>query len=475
MEISVTYFKSLIVTLIFLTAVHAEAYISDEEVQKFQTSVVTVYVEGAAGKSVTTATGLVLDPSGLVVTSGEVVRRWLDADGSSIIVRSGDNVYYRLERLLSVDRENDIAILKIGPLESSFLPVLLSDIVLEGRGVYILERTSSGKAGIAKSVIIDPRGHGTLKLDVSSGCYTPGSPVTDFDLKVVGIVTSSGMATSDKIAALIKRWEETKRTSGLEDESRGGFKKALVKVKVQGGSAQSYLLLGRSYAREGMYNASADAFRSALEVEPNLAEAFNGLGAALSRMGGHEEAVRAFKRAVEIEPDYSIAMANLALAYGDMGRFSEAAEAFESLAVKLPGFAGAYYGMGVVYESLGRHKEASDALTVAIGLDPDYAEAYNALGVSYALEGRYADAIDKFALATDIRPGYAKAHFNLALGYMKAGDPDSMISQYSLLIRLQPELAEKLFYLLDSDSQDRAREITEAAVSPTAYLAGDME
>jgi type IV pilus assembly protein PilF len=60
---------------------------------------------------------------------------------------------------------------------------------------------------------------------------------------------------------------------------------------------------GLSHLQQGHWDISAEHFRKAIELAPNLAEAHFNLGLALNEMGQHSEATEEFKKAKELAPN----------------------------------------------------------------------------------------------------------------------------------------------------------------------------
>ncbi|MGH6973529.1 MAG: tetratricopeptide repeat protein, partial [Stellaceae bacterium] len=73
--------------------------------------------------------------------------------------------------------------------------------------------------------------------------------------------------------------------------------------------------------------ASIDAYRRAVELQPDLADAHMNLGVVLRRQGQAQAAVACFRRAIELRPDGAAAYDNLAGMLTEMGQLDEAVAA----------------------------------------------------------------------------------------------------------------------------------------------------
>jgi tetratricopeptide (TPR) repeat protein len=83
-------------------------------------------------------------------------------------------------------------------------------------------------------------------------------------------------------------------------------------------NANGWLDLSLRYYNEGNYQASLDAARQVLRLDPMSAEGFNNVAAALSAMGQWADAVAAAEQALAIKPDFALARNNLAWAKAQM-------------------------------------------------------------------------------------------------------------------------------------------------------------
>ena len=104
--------------------------------------------------------------------------------------------------------------------------------------------------------------------------------------------------------------------------------------------------------------AAADAYRRALELDPELADAYVNLGRLRHESGDAREAARLYHLALERSPDDPVLHFNLALALEDT-RGAEAAILHYERALALdPDFADAHYNLAGLYEQAGRGADA---------------------------------------------------------------------------------------------------------------------
>lgn len=98
------------------------------------------------------------------------------------------------------------------------------------------------------------------------------------------------------------------------------------------------------------------AYRKALEVNPDLADAHLNLGRLLHETGGAAAAEPCYRRALAVRPDDSIALFNLGVALQDLERPQEAIEVYEKALELDPKLADAHFNLAGIYEKLGRNK-----------------------------------------------------------------------------------------------------------------------
>jgi tetratricopeptide (TPR) repeat protein len=98
------------------------------------------------------------------------------------------------------------------------------------------------------------------------------------------------------------------------------------------------------------------AYRKALEVNPELADAHLNLGRLLHETGGAAAAEPCYRRALAVRPDDSIALFNLGVALQDLDRQQEAIEVYEKALELDPKLADAHFNLAGIYEKLGRNK-----------------------------------------------------------------------------------------------------------------------
>lgn len=102
------------------------------------------------------------------------------------------------------------------------------------------------------------------------------------------------------------------------------------------GSADFHLILAQAQAENGETDEAVASYRSALELENDLAEAYRGLGAILFARQHYAEVIALCSEMIRARPDYHAAHADLGTALQACGRMGEAMVAYEQAIVLNP-------------------------------------------------------------------------------------------------------------------------------------------
>jgi len=156
--------------------------------------------------------------------------------------------------------------------------------------------------------------------------------------------------------------------------------------------------------QEGKAQLAADAYRKAVQLDPNNAQWQYNLSLALARLGDREGQKTALKRALEIDP-------NVAATHNDLGLLCLSEHNLES---------------------------AEKEFRAALEIDPKFAEAQNNLGVVYSDQGEDSEALALFRQATENDPRYARAFVNLGLLMARQGDLGGAKEQIQQALKISP-------------------------------------
>jgi len=106
---------------------------------------------------------------------------------------------------------------------------------------------------------------------------------------------------------------EAKAAKGDIDGAIGAYTKALAYNPI---NPRVHMSLGKIYYSEkGLYYESVNAYKKAIELDPNSVEARMGLGEVYEDKGLYKEAMEEYRRVIELDSKHTGAMYNLALVY----------------------------------------------------------------------------------------------------------------------------------------------------------------
>ncbi len=185
----------------------------------------------------------------------------------------------------------------------------------------------------------------------------------------------------------------------------------------------SVAILGIGTVRRNLlYQDAASMWRDVTAKRPDNARAYEQLGTALMvkatspdqgqlRARHLTEAVQAYRRAVQIDPDFASAHVNLANLLSQSRQFTEAAGHYREALRLNPNHVEAGINLAHALKQLGRTEESIEAYRTATRMTP-----------------RRPDPITS-----------ARAHLNLGSALGNAGDLDAAIAEYREALRLWPE------------------------------------
>jgi tetratricopeptide (TPR) repeat protein/DNA-binding winged helix-turn-helix (wHTH) protein len=189
-----------------------------------------------------------------------------------------------------------------------------------------------------------------------------------------------------------------------------------------GSLADAQVCLGAVYAGTGEYERATDAFRRALQLQPESDAAHRGLAAALEQLGRYGEAEQTFLRAIALRPHYWEGRIWLGSFYRTRARFDEAIAQYRQATLLSPDNARAYAVLGGVLTLAGKYSEAIEQCRHSVQLQPN-ATAYANWGMAAYRQRRFTDAISQLEMASALSKDYRRVG-NLARAAYWAGQRD---------------------------------------------------
>ena len=408
----------------------------------------------------------------VVVTAYHVISQAFDVEGLNI---KGKKV--KLEGILGVDKNHDIAILKLkGKIPA--LSVGSVDALAAGARLFALGSNESGQVGISegtfrKVVDLGPAGK-IIEVSMSVPDQFRGGPLVDINGQLIGLlfVGDRGLRFGLPIASLVSVSRGGKVTEfksqtqesyfetvegnnfagraalGLDEQmtARLHLEKA---VKIDPSDITAQLLLADIYAKQRDYAEAVKAYRRVTQLDPNRADAFHGLGAILLKQTQYKDAAEALEKAAALGYPGKELQFELGSAYEAIPDFAKAAAAYEKYISFGPADAWeGYKRLGICRTKLGEYDAAVAALLEAEKAQPKDLKVRDALAEAYTKAGRLEDAEAVYMAMAELNPPDANTYFRQAFQmYDGAGKFDKAVGPLKKIIELDPKNETNFYYL----------------------------
>jgi Tfp pilus assembly protein PilF len=266
-----------------------------------------------------------------------------------------------------------------------------------------------------------------LPPEIKSGSYRP------FRFVASHVVTAWPMETHVFLNLLhgVPMIVTTSRGEWRVDRGRVHFLRAREPSPGERGELRTadYREQGLSYVRQGQDDAAIEAFKKAVQVNPNDYVAYKHLGERYGEKGLVDEAMVAFQRALAINPNDGHVYANLGRLYDSRGQLAEALSQFDHALQLDPGSAYTHNLRCLTLRKMGKVPEAVEACNNAIAAEP----GYKYLGLLYSQLGKPEVAILAFKKVLEIDPKFVAAHEQLADLYQRQGNTAEAKKHFNIL------------------------------------------
>jgi TolB-like protein/DNA-binding SARP family transcriptional activator len=220
--------------------------------------------------------------------------------------------------------------------------------------------------------------------------------------------------------------------------TRSGFVRAIDyferATEVDPQYAAAYAGLAMAYSLQGLsgdlppqeaLERMREAALEALELDDGLAEAHAALGAYLNVFAWDSEASeQAYRRAIELDPSYGTARHLYGNLLGAMGRLEEAVAQKTKASELDPLAPQPTNSLGSMLLAAGHPEEAHEAFRTVLELDSTYWQAHAGLGAFYETTGQLEEAIHAHQRAVELASTNANARSRLARVLARAGRKD---------------------------------------------------
>lgn len=237
----------------------------------------------------------------------------------------------------------------------------------------------------------------------------------------------------------------------LIDEGRS--KDAIELLSRAAGSSSSpdiYDLLGNAYTEGKDYAKAEDAYRKAVEADPDDPGHRHGLAQTLLTEDKLAETLEQYQKLSELEPGTAENYLRMAQLYRRLGKFDQAESSLLRAKQLSPGSLEVLYNEALLYEDQGRYDDAVKVLSDAIGgvkaqpgteANPSaLAILYEQLGRVYQQEENYPAAVQTFLEMAKLSPEAQKrAQMLLIDTYRESHDIDRAIAETKKALAASPK------------------------------------
>ena len=211
----------------------------------------------------------------------------------------------------------------------------------------------------------------------------------------------------------------------------------------------AYVRLGTLLAEKGQPDKSLDAFKKAIEINPNSKWGWLWTGVVLAQQKKDIPGARkAYRKALEIDDRFDLAWYNCGMTWltGEKN-YEKARELLEKATTLNPDYKEAYYALGMVYGYQNRYEIAKVYMDKAIALDDKFLTAFKWRGIIWGELGNFKESLSDFNKAIELDPKNAGLYLRRAKAYEKLGQLDNAIRDLRFSLEIEPGKGRTLLYL----------------------------
>lgn len=189
---------------------------------------------------------------------------------------------------------------------------------------------------------------------------------------------------------------------------------------------------GATLTNEGKYDEAIAKFNAVIAEVPKCVDCYNNIGTNYVRKQDWTKAEEAFKKALELNPESAEAYSGLATTYNAQQKFKEAQQMSAEATKRMPGAAAGggggnadvLYNAAVISWNANEFAKANELLTQAIKVNPAHAESHFMLGRVLINLGKLGEAATEFETYLKLAPSgpnakEAQTNFDALKSYRK--------------------------------------------------------
>lgn len=210
-------------------------------------------------------------------------------------------------------------------------------------------------------------------------------------------------------------------------------------------AAERHFLRGNDLQTSRQFAAAAEAYRSAIELQPAVAKYHFNLANACLATNDFESAARSFAQSVARDSSLAEhAFANLGIALRQAGRTDDADHACRSALLLNPRSAAALNLRGKLRKDRGELDAAVRDFREATEIEPDFGEAWNNLGATLQGLGQSEMARAAYETALAIRPDSIESINNLGTLLHDLNNSEQALRHYRRALEVDPDFVPAL-------------------------------
>jgi S1-C subfamily serine protease len=293
--------------------------------KKTRNAVVLIDVFDNDRKEIATGSGFFVSANGLLVTNAHVIKR-----AASAVAKTESGALLPIKGGISVDWENDLALLVVETARMPFLAVGRSNSAEAGNHIAVIGSPLGLEGSLSEGIVSAKRKDAAGRLQwlqitapISPG--SSGSPVLNLNGEVIGVATilireSQALnfaVPSEAVSALVKKaegqntllsFESIQRENELFDKDASS-KQSVAQTLAEGETYEEAMTspemkaVRDSWRNAGMtqdWSGALEAARMLVAKYPACPNAYERLGEAWQNTGFLEDAVLAYQRAVQL-------------------------------------------------------------------------------------------------------------------------------------------------------------------------------
>jgi S1-C subfamily serine protease/Flp pilus assembly protein TadD len=430
---------------------HAQLELDAKEIaKKSLPAVVLVVCTGSANAS--QGSGFFIRP-GVVVTNYHVIENMNRGVVRVATGNDGSAGYFRIARIIAIDKDADLAILSSPAAKGELIPLLplaASSYQIEvGETVYALGNpeglVGTMSPGIVSAGLRSTRNQTTIQITAPISHGSSGGPVVNTKGEVIGVAVgtiASGQNLNFAIPisyvnALIGRSSfPDERQDRLDISSDSGSDiprpwasqdhrvdlDARAKSANVGLSAVDFYYRGIHAYDEKRYENAIDEFSSAIKKDPTFASAYYNRGLVYGKLKLPNQAIADYSSSIQLDPSDEAAYFNRGRQYAGLNDYTRAIADFSSSIRLNPNDADAYDGRGYMYQLTKDYERAIEDYTVSITLNPRSISSYGHRGTVYGRLGNLEMFFRDFNKIVELDPQDYRGYLGRAIYFCKKGD-----------------------------------------------------